>query len=125
MKEMAENSTAVGGTASETCSSVPLDPRAEQRVRWTRMECWDMTDSHKKNPFADGDTCSLYETGVDGCWNHGGGTRFYAWRDTGGMCKLGTQARVRSLWMVDTRLDYKSEMKNEWEKGSASKGIND
>ena len=34
-------------------------------------------------------------------------------RDKGGVCKLGTQARVRSFWMLDTRLSYQSEMNYE------------
>ena len=48
-----------------------------------------MTNSHRRNRFADYDTCGLCDAGVVWYWKHGGRTRFYALRyrrDKGGMC---------------------------------------
>ena len=101
MKVMVENPAAVAETGSETCLSVRAAPKPGQGVPYARMECWDMTNSHKRNPFADDDTCSPYEAGMGCYWKHGSRTRFYAWRyrrDKRGMYKLGTRARVRSFW---------------------------
>lgn len=65
MKVMVENPAAVGETGSETCLSVRPAPGLGQGVPHFRMEWWDMTNSHKRNPFADDDTCSLYKAGMD------------------------------------------------------------
>lgn len=106
MRVMVENPVVVEETGSETCLSVRPAPKLGQGVPHARMEWWDMTNSHKTNPFADDDTWSLNKAGMDCYWKHGGRTRFYVWRyrrDKGGVYKLGTRVRVRSFLVCLTR----------------------